>query len=762
LVEIDSIKEIRYPCNASVGNFLEALNTALNLLGKHYMDRDLSRTGNSIVVISPGIATLHDLSNHILNDNILFCFVGCGFYHVTPDLSLITKQRMMDGGIGIDFISLRHPPLHHVPLFHVHSVHDGISDFYDFPYWINVCYVDCKRDSSATVNRSDKSTKDNKKSYMINQRSHEDIFLNGNNIDMDDFGQRLYPQHFGNTIDIPLIRLNQYNDEFSSNEMKPSFPIHQWGKLNVQEHIQKLKQLETENGLFEKSSSNRENKSNGNTYYSMPFSSPTDRNSMLHPNSLYTEVKSINISHDAHDNQSEGPPASVASSHGSDLLNDSMNDVFHLTHLSRRNPNNDDYLVENGTDLFSSLGESYFLDYSQLLQAMENYDENVFGPKSNINRRFVAPFDKSKMTNTLLEEGDKSMTYMFPQTLYYHSSDDLTKQIQNCVIVRNQLEVFIEEDIEVSKLEITYNLNKDLSLLVVNIYLPLYQIKYTAAYSQTQISKYSEGEFLLLRWKKLQLIAADPVKENLYELSNVIYEEESNTGSSKGSNNLKRGVEIIHNNSPDRSISGNQNESWNSKYSKDDMLDMTISPSTSSASKSNFNYLNKMRDDNTRVSKSYEKPFDKRGMFFPPVKSPSSGMVAASSLGSSSQYARNSLSKSWKEKTKFSLENLALNKISIVKSHQKLKSESSVDGSINPFTYSNLHTYSPITVLQDGEPRSISKKIVEEYRERRIQVNPFRKEDGRDYLRMRTHNRLRWSHIFPHGNKNFCFTSFIV
>ncbi len=44
----------RQPSDAACGNFLEALNTALNLLDKHYMDRDLARTGNSIVVISPG------------------------------------------------------------------------------------------------------------------------------------------------------------------------------------------------------------------------------------------------------------------------------------------------------------------------------------------------------------------------------------------------------------------------------------------------------------------------------------------------------------------------------------------------------------------------------------------------------------------------------------------------------------------------------------------------------------------------------------
>lgn len=86
-----------YPSDAYSGNFLEAINSTLNLLDKHYMDRDLQRTGNSIVMIS----------------------AGYGIFRVTPDTSRITKERMMDGGIGLDFISLSQPPLHTVPLFHI-------------------------------------------------------------------------------------------------------------------------------------------------------------------------------------------------------------------------------------------------------------------------------------------------------------------------------------------------------------------------------------------------------------------------------------------------------------------------------------------------------------------------------------------------------------------------------------------------------------------------------------------------------------------
>lgn len=44
----------RRPSAASQGNVLEAINVTLNLLQFHYLDRDLHRTGNSIVVVSAG------------------------------------------------------------------------------------------------------------------------------------------------------------------------------------------------------------------------------------------------------------------------------------------------------------------------------------------------------------------------------------------------------------------------------------------------------------------------------------------------------------------------------------------------------------------------------------------------------------------------------------------------------------------------------------------------------------------------------------
>jgi Vacuolar membrane-associated protein Iml1 len=44
----------RRPSTASHGNVLEAINVTLNLLQFHYLDRDLQRTGNSIVLVSAG------------------------------------------------------------------------------------------------------------------------------------------------------------------------------------------------------------------------------------------------------------------------------------------------------------------------------------------------------------------------------------------------------------------------------------------------------------------------------------------------------------------------------------------------------------------------------------------------------------------------------------------------------------------------------------------------------------------------------------
>ena len=79
---ISSESASRIPSTAAQGNVLEAINVTMNVLSLHYIDRDLHRTGNSIVVVS----------------------AGCGVFEVDKKVAGITKQRMMDNGIGSDML----------------------------------------------------------------------------------------------------------------------------------------------------------------------------------------------------------------------------------------------------------------------------------------------------------------------------------------------------------------------------------------------------------------------------------------------------------------------------------------------------------------------------------------------------------------------------------------------------------------------------------------------------------------------------------
>jgi hypothetical protein len=83
------------------GNILEAANLALNPFDKHYIDRDLTRTGLSIVVITAGIKFI----------------IGTGVFNVDKKLCRLTTQRMIDNGVSLDLVCLSKPPLHSVPVF---------------------------------------------------------------------------------------------------------------------------------------------------------------------------------------------------------------------------------------------------------------------------------------------------------------------------------------------------------------------------------------------------------------------------------------------------------------------------------------------------------------------------------------------------------------------------------------------------------------------------------------------------------------------
>ncbi|KAI9466089.1 hypothetical protein BJY52DRAFT_321839 [Lactarius psammicola] len=82
------------------GPLLEALNMALNPTETHYIDRSLSLTGSSTIVITP----------------------GTGYYRVSKQLLRLTSTRMLDQGFGIDLVSLAKPPLHRSPIFSFRGV----------------------------------------------------------------------------------------------------------------------------------------------------------------------------------------------------------------------------------------------------------------------------------------------------------------------------------------------------------------------------------------------------------------------------------------------------------------------------------------------------------------------------------------------------------------------------------------------------------------------------------------------------------------
>lgn len=77
------------------GNVLETVNLALNPFDEHYIDRDLSRTGLTMAVITP----------------------GTGHFAVDKNLLRLTTERMVDHGFSLDMVCLTKMPLHSVPLF---------------------------------------------------------------------------------------------------------------------------------------------------------------------------------------------------------------------------------------------------------------------------------------------------------------------------------------------------------------------------------------------------------------------------------------------------------------------------------------------------------------------------------------------------------------------------------------------------------------------------------------------------------------------
>ena len=99
------------PSLAMHGNVLEAIDLASTQFSHDYIDRDLIRTGISVVIITP-------------------C---AGLFEVDYETLCMTTESLIGNGIGIDLVCLPKMPLHSVPLFKYKNPDYGdYQDVYQF------------------------------------------------------------------------------------------------------------------------------------------------------------------------------------------------------------------------------------------------------------------------------------------------------------------------------------------------------------------------------------------------------------------------------------------------------------------------------------------------------------------------------------------------------------------------------------------------------------------------------------------------------
>ncbi|CAF3911665.1 unnamed protein product [Adineta steineri] len=104
--------------SAADGNYLETLNLSASVFERHFIDRPFDRLGQMSLVITP----------------------GAGVFEVDRELTNMTKQRVLDNGIGSDLVCLGEQPLFAVPLFKFFKADLNTADDYQIPHWMNLSY----------------------------------------------------------------------------------------------------------------------------------------------------------------------------------------------------------------------------------------------------------------------------------------------------------------------------------------------------------------------------------------------------------------------------------------------------------------------------------------------------------------------------------------------------------------------------------------------------------------------------------------------
>lgn len=83
---------------------------------RHYIDRAFDRLGQMSVLITP----------------------GSGVFEVDRVLMNMTKQRVLDNGLGSDLVCLGEQPLFAVPMFKYFKLDPNTADHYQIPHWMNL------------------------------------------------------------------------------------------------------------------------------------------------------------------------------------------------------------------------------------------------------------------------------------------------------------------------------------------------------------------------------------------------------------------------------------------------------------------------------------------------------------------------------------------------------------------------------------------------------------------------------------------------